>query len=408
MVKIYQWLIMICIFLSALNFYNYYSYFLFISFILLLMIPSLKIRVNTSSFFLLLLGFSMLLFDPYSQRSLFGMLRALTYVFSYTLGFSFIRSGQTYEKKGTQFKQMLTCVVGGTFLYYLLNLTASIGRGNRNISDIWWSTDVSFAATRMACLACMATAVSVAIFFAYTKFRWKIAAFGLAALIIVYNFWVLAGRTLPLLMLCVIIVAFCFRCHEDKNKTLRNILLAILFVILLVVAFNFNFLGMKTAFEHSSFYDRFFGKFSMDINYDKRTSVKLWYLRHMVDYRSGGSVMSAVRGVYAHDLYLDSYNLAGPLALFGVVCYIIASLSRLKKVLKSKVISYNIKQVILCLYTAINIQFFLEPIIQGVPWLLAFYCIIDGMVTYFLLSAKDDREPKILRNKAIKESESKK
>ena len=47
--------------------------------------------------------------------------------------------------------------------------------------------------------------------------------------------------------------------------------------------------------------------------------------------------------------------------------------------------------VIVCVYLVCNIQFWLEPIIRGVPWLLATYCFIDGTVTNLLGQEKRRR-----------------
>ena len=95
----------------------------------------------------------------------------------------------------------------------------------------------------------------------------------------------------------------------------------------------------------------------------------------------GGENINTLFGHRAHDLYLDTYDEAGLIALITIAIYIICSLSRMVKCLKCKSLSTQVKLLIACVYVACNIQFWLEPILRGVPWLLASYCFIDGAVS---------------------------
>ena len=59
------------------------------------------------------------------------------------------------------------------------------------------------------------------------------------------------------------------------------------------------------------------------------------------------------------------------------------------KLIKSKKLSLFTNCLILGLFISINIEFLIEPIVEGVPWLLPTFCILCGMVDY-MASCKFD------------------
>ena len=62
----------------------------------------------------------------------------------------------------------------------------------------------------------------------------------------------------------------------------------------------------------------------------------------------------------------------------------------MKKCLVDKNIDFGVRQLVLCVYFVINIQFWLEPIIRGMPWLLASYCFMDGTVNTLLRNSQTE------------------
>ncbi len=399
--KAFQVVVLICLFLSAMNFFNRYYYFLFTSFLLLPTVPKQKVRFNNSTIFLLLLGVSMIIFDPVSQGSFLSMIRTMTYVCSYTLGISFIQSQEPIQKLETRYIQIISLLAGGTLLHYAMNMVHNLGSNSRAyIEDIW--TGGHWNATGQASLACMAIGGVAAILFSDARLKWKLLAGTASILILAYNILVLAGRTILLLMLLTFFIAFCHQSYVMNKKLLKNVLSVAAVAAILVFIYQADLLGVKTAFEGSNFYERFFGDYAIDFfAEDPRIGRKLMHLQQMADYPWGGYKLNRIAGGYAHDLYLDTYSMSGILGFVVIVCYMIASIVRLVKVLQSKTLAFATKQVTLCVYVAINILFWIEPIIQGMPWLFASYCAIDGMATY-LISSEKGRIPLALNVKQQK------
>jgi len=391
-----QWLMLICIFISVQNVYHMY-YVLFASFVLFLLLPNLKIRINASSICLLLLGVAMLIFDTLSQSSLMAMLRQFVWFCAYTLGLCFISANNTYEQKENRVKLVLGVLGTGTFLHYILNMIINFGSETRRARDFWSGEYTS--ATAQACLACIALSIFIAVIFTDAKRVWKILSIVGMAIIMIYNVGVLAGRTLLFITPFLFVFAFIHQSYNKRINPFRK-LFVIAFIILVIIALYYlNVFGIKDAFEESNFYYRFFEVEGRSVFADTRVSKKLRYLHYMLNFPWGGSKLKEVVPGYAHDLYLDTYNLGGVFALIGVGVYSFLALFRAFRVFRNKKISFGVKQVLLCIYLSTNVMFFLEPILQGVPWLFASYCIIDGLATCLLTSARSEQHKERYKNR---------
>jgi hypothetical protein len=334
-----------------------------------------------------MLSIAILIFYPSATTSFTNMLKPFTFPICYIMGCSILDDREKIDRCDDSVRKIIYVIVAGTVTHFFLNMIINIGAENRETLDFWSRKVLS--ATGQATLVCVAIGVIAAFFFSNVGVKKKLIATVLLAIIIVYNL-VLAGRTIFVLILILLALAFFYNLRSNNNsKKIKTVLFVALGVCLLIIIYNIDAFGIKTAFENSNFYDRFTGEYSQELDDDKRLEYKLYYLKEATNYFWGGNNIHNVVGHYAHDLYFDTYDDAGIFALLGVVLYIIASLGRMISCLRSRYLSFNTKQLVLCVYVVINIQFWLEPILQGSPWLLASYCLIDGAVTQLLKKEKD-------------------
>ena len=98
----------------------------------------------------------------------------------------------------------------------------------------------------------------------------------------------------------------------------------------------------------------------------------------------GGGHIFAETGSYAHDVLLDTYDEAGVFALVAAIAIVWDAASKMRKMLRNTLAGYNLKITVLCIYAAIFIEFAVEPIIAGMPWLLMIFCFTNGMVTAYV------------------------
>jgi hypothetical protein len=182
-----------------------------------------------------------------------------------------------------------------------------------------------------------------------------------------------------MMLLIIVVIAFGHRFIRQKKGRIAILLAVIISISALVIAYSSDIFGIKTFVEDSSLYNRFFGTEAIDIDEDGRMENKLFFIEHMLDYPWGGNHLFEMKG-YAHDIFLDTYDEASVFAFCAMIAFMINTFKHFISCLKDTSLSFAFRQIVLCVYTSIYIIFMLEPILQGMPWLFASFCLIDGYV----------------------------
>ena len=380
-----QGIILFCIFLATLNTINAYYYFVFIAFGLLFFGTGCRVNMNASFVGLGLLGISFVIFSPYYSYSILGMLKPFSYLFCYMIGYGLNRYSKFDDNNSLKsFYIVCVFVAGGSFLHYLLNWVTNLsGAEFRNTVDFWTKTVI--AATGQAPMACLAMALAVACLFSDTFKKYKYLATITLFLILGYNL-VLSGRTLFVLFAILFVVAFAHKLKNQKSNRTKSVVIAIAVIVAIVFSFSVNLFGIMTKFENTPFYERFFDEESAgeDIDEDNRMEKKGRHIMNMTTYMFGGCHSREQTG-HAHDIYLDTYDETGIFGFIGLLTFIFGSMRRMWRCVKNKGLPFEFRQVVLCVYVVLYVQFLTEPILQGMPWFFASFCVIDGCVTKFLV-----------------------
>ncbi len=384
--SIFDHLMMVMLFFAAVNFTKRFELFLLFAFVFFVALPKRCIKINVS--FLVLCFFSLfqLMFNVSVQNSFYQSIMAFIYPLCYLIGNSFCSIKDSLNEHEEFTNKVIYITASGTLIHYLLNWyknNASVGNGmnERNTID-FWSNEI-MSATGQATLACLSLCVISAFLFSNVGKKEKVFSIISLAAIIGYNF-VLAGRTIFAMMLILFLFSFLFRMVANKKGNFKTIIIVVAVIIAIVLIYSNNVFGVKSFFEQSNLHDRFSGKYSQDIDDDARLEHKLDYLKYIDDFPFGGGNIRRILGFSAHDLYIDTYDESGIFATFAIIAFIISSVIRAVKCVKNKAIPLDTRHLLACVYLGVNIQFWLEPIMRGVPWLLAFYCLIDGAVTAML------------------------
>lgn len=374
--KFAQIVILILLFFGTMNVRNLYFYFLFGAAVIGILMNGRFLRVNGMVAVLLLLSLCYLLFYPNASSSMTTALKQFLFPMCYLMGLNFIRkedSGLRSDRAEQQMTAAIVVCAMGAFGHYLLNMSINFGSLLRNNVDIWTGGIVS--ATGQAGLAIFALGVFSAWMFDGKK-RKPIAALGLI-LILAYNL-VLAGRTLILLTIIVLSVAFFYAVKTTQAKRKGRLFLALSFALLVImVIYMQNWFGIRDWVLGSNLSSRFD---MMDMGQDTRTDNKRMYFAYMLDYPFGGDALHNEVGGYAHELYLDVYSDAGFLAYLLVVLFAADSFLTAFRIVRKGKTSNDFKLLVLCVFVAIFIEFFLEPIIQGMPWMFCTFCFFSGLL----------------------------
>lgn len=347
---------------------------------MLFLIFKAKFVVNGDVLTLLLLSTSWSIFAPPITNTLFHIMKPLAYPLAYCVGLNFLSPTQSQEKTEKGFRNTVTVIAAGPFLHFVLNFIYNLGTNvDRNTIDIW--SGESLSATIQAALSLMMLVVVVTMLFTNTSIRNKVISVITLIAIFIYNL-TLAGRTLFVMLMLIFAVSLMFLMikGEKKGTKYKTLLIIILVALILLVLYNANVFGIQDTIESSNLYNRFFGQWSQDLDEDGRMDNKLKYLADFGKNLWGGVNSRPLYG-YAHDILLDTYDEAGVLALVAIIIFLGSAVARLFSCLKNRFLKFETQQLILVLYVALLVQFMVEPILQGFPWMFMLFCFIHGMVT---------------------------
>lgn len=370
------------LFMASLNFVNRFYYFVFAAFAVFIFFKSQKSRVNFGFVTLFCFSISLMAFWETAHSSVLSMIKCFTFPMCYFIGYNLFSDSE--DKAISQEKVRNVCIIlsFGPFLHLFLNLLTNIeGDTGRSVTDIWTKSFLS--ATGQAALGCMMVGVSLALIFSRYDVKYKLLAVLSLTVVFYYNL-ILAGRSLFLMAFIVAVIAFLNYIRNSSSPTqfIKVVIWTTLAIAAFLVMYNSNTFGIKETVENSNFFNRFFGSNSyMEVTDDPRLEIKIEYLKYLTVHPFGGGKIHQAVGSYAHDLYLDTYDEAGVFAFIFIAIVSVSSILKLFKVLKNKSVKFETKQLLLCLYTAIHLEFWIEPILAGMPWLLAIFCVINGMVS---------------------------
>lgn len=385
------------LFFGAMNFMNKAHYFFFGTFIVFLFTDRKKIKMDLTFWCLVIIGVFFCI-NFLGEGKITLLIKPFSHCLCYLIGKNIVLENFADDRtKGTsiiekRFFLIMVIISFALLIHVGLNLYINGFSGTRNTVDFW--TKEILSATLQAGIGAITVGLCIAIFFSYTKAWMKILAFIALIIIMAYNL-VLAGRTLILMTIIVVIFASILYVLSTKNL-LRNLqilgLILLMFVIVLF-CFVFDAMGVRTAVVNSNFYDRFFGSGGSNISADGRMDNKLLYLQHLPYNMWGGSRIREIVGGYAHDIFLDTFDEAGLFAFLAICIVVVIAISRFVRIIRNKNISFLTKQIIACIYLVCFIEFCVEPVLCGLQWFFVVFCIFDGMVSTIL-----DRSTKYTRS----------
>ena len=371
------------IFLMSLNFANLYFYIIFFAFFVCVAANFRRFKFDIVAICLILIAIFYILFFPPTRDSYTTILKQFSYAMCYLIGLNMFQENQNISEDNIFLDKQIKCaimtVAAGTFLHYILNAVINIGSLVRNTVDFWTGDVVS--ATDQALLPTIALGVFSVYLVGEGSFVKKICSLlGLIA-IFAYNF-VLAGRTLLILEAILLFVAYLFIYkHMRVTARVKNTLFILVAIIVLLILFVNNAWGMREWIINSNLNNRFEQQGMID---DIRFSRKIDYVMNMFKFPFGGGELREAVGGYAHELYLDAFSDIGFFGYILIIAVVLAVMMSVVRLIKSEILMIETKALLLCVFLGINIVFFLEPILQGEPWIFCVFCFLSGVVNHNL------------------------
>lgn len=382
------------LFLTACNLFAKFYYFAFLC-VLIVFLRRRCMTVNRTAVLYLLLGCFMAVGNL--EHGLLAMIRCFLFVLIYAAGYHLIRiradADASWEVRSSFLQKkaaaLILSMTLGSFAHYLANFIKSITSSQmsgRNTLDIW--TNQVMAATGQAAFGCLAAAAAVAMLL-YPIRRLDRLFGGLTITVLLLYNMILAGRTLMILTLGLLLADFVFLLVRMKSFYPR---LHMIFGILVcggLFAFVWvrNIGGLRDLWMESNLVQRFLEDTGQSLLQTDRIGSKLGFLRSMPDHPFGGLHLRAQYG-YAHDLLLDAYDEYGIGVFLLLIVILITGIYEWFCLLKQGRYALPYLNLIACIYPVIFAIFLLEPIFAGMQWLFVTYCFFNGIIAGLNAAAK--------------------
>ena len=372
------WAVMLLLFLAAMNFKMKFFYFVFAAFFVYCLL-SLRVTVSDKAFFYVLLAVVMAIYCL--KDGLLAGIRVCAFPISYILGYNLIGEAEKSadcdgaERAAGWTKKLILAMAAGAFFHLMLNFARNYGTAAaRNTIDIW-SGEIMSATGQAALAVLMLSAGTAFLLYPGRKTeRW----FGLAVVgfIMAYNM-ILSGRTL-VMMLFILLVSGLIFLRWQKQKISKIVLWLGGIGLIFLLAAIFNVGGLGDAIIHSNLYQRFFtADAELGLMETGRTEIKQFYLQNFYKYPFGGLNMRKKYG-FSHDLLLDGYDEYGILAALPLIVILWYSVRNLWEIVKNPAGDMHMKVLLVCMYLGLYMEFCMEPVFAGMPWLFVCFCVLNG------------------------------
>ena len=200
---------------------------------------------------------------------------------------------------------------------------------------------------------------------------WKIVIIFFEVFFVVFNVMRTAMRSSLIMPPIIIVVSYLV--YIKKNKRAKSLIWVAAAILIIIVLFNDNFLGLKTIFEDSYVYSRFDNQDDGGIIHNarfelQRSFFKTWYL-----YPFGG--MHKALGYYFHNTWLDMYAFGG---IFSAILFFIITIRLLRMFFfVVRRVSSQEQSLITGILLAFLLPFYMDPMFWAAP------CYFAAFIMYF-------------------------
>ena len=366
------------LFLTGINFLHYGQLILPIICFILFVDNKLKFKVNNPKIFILLCLFAISF-----------------YAFSYQLGFYsvmgfcmpmayYIGSNMKYSN-AENIKRVVLLLAIAMALHIFLNVIYEIAsRGLDRTINSSSHYDI-FTRDKMSTTITAINLVYLICSFYYLLFEENNKLIKYSSLFIFFidlAYCLIIGRRTTL-FLFVICLAFSFIYNGYLNNDLKGYLkkgLSLSFSVILVLLILVGIICLIDAealFDADGLY--LIEKLKSGLFDESRISIFFAAIKLLPYHLWGGQEISKILGVQIHELWLDVYDYAGIVTYILLLIYTYFFIRNIIRVFKMKM-ENKYKVLFMCLYLAIVIQMFLEPMMTGASLFLLISVIYNTLL----------------------------
>lgn len=272
-------------------------------------------------------------------------------------------------------RKVIIAILLGFAIHAFLNYSINIGHQRWELQDYF--TGNIRGATGSGCINTLALSLMAYIIVIEKKKLNKIIGLGCTVVSILYAF-LLGTRTQFIILFAVsfvFLVSYLFEKYGLKSAAILTAIVLILVGAAFYLYTN-NIFGIKVYVDTSNLMARYQVGSGLQTADSYRTSSVLRGLDNLLNYPLGGLKATS----YYHNLWLDVGRVAGILPFVLMVAYTVMINTHVIQIIKSKKIDGWMRYLIMCVYLGIQINFFVEPVLEGLLDFFLIFTLINGMV----------------------------
>lgn len=327
--------------------------------------------VKGFSFWLLFaFGFIYVVFGVFSLQGIeFYM---ITPLLTYMSGWVICRLG---DDKEAIIKSVIYAMILGYGLHALLNYIINIGRTRWNLTDFFSGSLRSATGSGVI----NTYVFSLLIYFVVVEKKNRFKLLGLICFIIsvLYGF-LLGTRTQFLILIVVSIVSLSFYFFEKNG--LRGVFDFLLIVIMAIAVigwgYSTNFSDIRTMVDSTNLAKRFIDSATQMTSDEYRISSVMRGLLTTFEYPLGGLQETS----YYHNMWLDAGRVAGLFPMLLLLMYSAVTSFHASEIFSDKDVSIELRYIILAVCLGVQMNFFVEPVLEGIMDFFLMFCRVNGMI----------------------------
>lgn len=314
-------------------------------------------------------------------------------VLSYVVGYHIILDANKPYINEKAVRTVLIVIVFALFLHGAISVlsTSADNLDNRRVNDIILGNNAMAATNNAGYINIMASFLFYGIFVQKGILK-KIAVCVCA----VISAWcgLLTGTRTPVIMFAAMffISLICKIILDSNNRKMNVKILCITFAIIAIglILYNANVFNIQDEYEQTSMYKRLNDESgSADVSNNARKNLYGQVLESIFENPMGTYM---IKIGYAHNFWLDIGRLGGIIPFALIIIFSIMSLINFIQFFLRINSSMTTKYLIFAVYLTIFMNFFSEPIMEGLPFLCWLYTFISGMLKSFLDNFSNDKK----------------
>ncbi len=289
------------------------------------------------------------------------------------------------KRKDEAIRNFVLALVAGFGVYAILNDLINIGSNRYMLIDFW--TGAYRSATGSGILNTMTVSIVMYVFI-LEKRKWVRFFFSLLFLFTIHYMFVLGTRTQFIILVVVNLMGGLLLSYRKRGLVGMLKLAGIIAVIALCIfiIYQSNIFSVQDRIYNTNLAYRFTDKSSLERSDEFRIQSFWTGLKELFIYPLGGRIQQT----YRHNMWLDVGRISGMIPFTLLAAYSVVCLSKVWRIYRSKVVSAELRYLLMFLYTGVYINFFVEPIWEGQLNLFLAMCVVDGMVSARRITNESD------------------